>query len=231
MATQHVKTPVHDGAAEAALLVCPHCGAGLDEKTVRQGAGSCRRCGTPFKLHIFPAMLQEGRSGHEAADRQADEAACFHHPAKQARHICEGCGRFLCDLCVLPYRKASWCTACLERRQRQGDVDLTCRFTRYDRISYLLGILPVSGCFFSVLLMFVFDDVHFWIGAATVFVITSFFLAPLALYVLICHWRTPLSLLPVSRLAMLSIALLALVETALAWIVVILMFVVLVLSL
>lgn len=103
----------------------------------------CPRCGVEDRAVVFPAVskrIEAGRPGE--AVQEAGEAGCFQHPDKRAEAACDGCGRFLCGLCRLPFEGRDLCPACLERVRAEGDSVVSHRFC-YDRIALSMSLLPL----------------------------------------------------------------------------------------
>ena len=137
----------------------------------------CSSCGTDVNAEVFPALLK----GQAPADKGEtividDESSCFFHPKKKAAIVCEGCGRFLCSLCDIEFKGRHLCSTCIESGAKKGkDGEMRKDMTYYDEIALTLAIFPL---------------ILFYITVIT---------APIALYIAIRHWNTPLSAIPRSK--------------------------------
>jgi hypothetical protein len=117
------------------------------------------------------------------------EASCFYHSANQAVVACDACGRFLCTLCELDLDGRRLCPNCLERGVSvEKAASLETQRTLYDSLALNLTTWPLLTIWFPM------------------------FTAPAALYVVIRHWRTPMSILPRTRLRLWIALLLALAQ-------------------
>jgi len=109
----------------------------------------CPNCGSEIHMDVFPALLKgpaKGKSALELMDEQ--ESSCFYHPNKKAVIPCEGCGRFLCDLCDVDFGGNHLCPVCIERGVRPG-AETTAqgeegnKAVRHDSIALLMAIAPL----------------------------------------------------------------------------------------
>ena len=100
---------------------------------------------------------------------------CFYHPEKEAAVPCGTCGRYLCTLCDIEMDGGHICPMCLDRAAGEEDATLIASRTMYDNIALSVAIYPML----------------MW----PVTVLT----APISLYLCVRHWRTPLSILPRTR--------------------------------
>lgn len=106
----------------ATRVKCSHCGGDFpldsaDGWTERP----CPVCQEKLKVYAFPAILGSlAPRPRGAAQAVEGEAACFFHVQKRAAVPCDGCGRFLCDLCDLQFRGRHFCAACLDSAQHRG---------------------------------------------------------------------------------------------------------------
>lgn len=157
---------------------CAHCRAVLPpELHNRDDLVPCPGCGHAVLALAFPALYREDRPGQDGeALLLPDEAGCFYHPAKKAVRPCGACGRFLCALCDCEIHGRHLCPPCLESGRLKGRLpDLESHRTLYDNVALSLAILPLLVFYFTV---------------AT---------APMAIYVAIRHWKSPLSVVRRSR--------------------------------
>jgi hypothetical protein len=177
----------------ASAIPCGVCGAPLPAAA---GEGiraiRCPACGRPHTVELFPAFWR-GLAGGEAARPVAlpDQAACFYHPSSQAAAVCDGCGRFLCALCLVSFHGRSLCPACIQAGFRKRTFqNLDSRRILYDDIALGLALIPLLA----------------WPLTALT--------APAALFVAIRYWRTPSSLIPRSRARRVAAMVLALFQIA-----------------
>ena len=140
------------------------------------GGAACRRCGQVVQAYVFPARWESRAGAMPERVVAAEESGCFYHPANRAAVICDSCGRFLCTLCDLEVGGRHLCPGCLESGLAKREVTAfeKQRF-RYDTCALALATLPV---------------LLIWVPVIT---------APIALYLAVKHWKTPLSLVPRSR--------------------------------
>jgi len=137
----------------------------------------CAVCGHEFWIEAFPALLKEVATG-QSGERLLvdDESSCFYHPAKKAAIVCDACGRFLCALCDIEMNGEHLCPTCFEKGVKKEHKD---RFAKehvyYDDIAVSVAILPLLIFYFTI------------------------FTAPIALYIALQHWNTPLSAVPRRR--------------------------------
>jgi hypothetical protein len=161
-----------------ATFGCPKCRTEFEAPTATDHLEfSCPTCASQLEAFFFPALYREGPLG-VAAGALVDhtEASCFYHPQKQAAQVCDGCGRLICSLCVIDLGPEHLCPNCISSGRKKGKItSLENHRTCYDRIALSLAILGM------------------------LFGIVSIFTAPAAIYVSIRHWKSPGSLLGVSR--------------------------------
>jgi hypothetical protein len=153
---------------------------------------ACRACGERVIALVFPARNAAPAAAAPATLGAEGEASCFYHADHQAVAACEECGRFLCSLCELDLDGRRLCPACLERGVNlEKAASLETQRVQYDSLAIHLTTWPI---------------LTFWL---------PLFTAPAALYLVLRHWKTPMSILPRSR-ARLWIALLLAVGQILA---------------
>ncbi len=165
-------------------LNCTSCDALLPDTIFRRREEvRCSCCGSRITVYLFPAMERTAEKGQAAPVLlSAGEAGCFYHPGKQALRPCDECGRFLCSLCDLEVDDQHICPGCLSGgKNKSGSKDgnnppgLVSERMVYDRMALALAVYPIPG---------------FWL---------TVFTAPAALYLTIRHYRSPGSLLGVSK--------------------------------
>ena len=88
--------------AEGLGLTCPHCGAELPSSALEPAGTQCSVCRMRAQAVIFPAIF---RSTEPVIDQfvLAGEAACYFHADRIAAVACGRCGRFLCQMCRIPW--------------------------------------------------------------------------------------------------------------------------------
>ena len=168
----------------ATLIHCPKCKAALlGEVFNRELFAPCPSCTVPLQVEVFPAWFRppaEVRAGE--AVMMEGEASCFYHPQKKAVQPCEGCGRFLCALCDCEHRGQHLCPACLEAGQTKGRVKtLEHTRTRHDRVAIGFAVWPMVPPFSFFLI---------YLTPIT---------APIVLFLVFRHWRSPPGLTQRSR--------------------------------
>jgi hypothetical protein len=159
-------------------LFCTSCNGGIPEDEWNTAEmRRCPACETPFRVFTFPALAEGPRVAKPAHLAPEGEATCFYHPRKKAVTPCDSCGRFLCALCEIEFRGEHWCPACLESGQRKRTIrSLENSRTHYDSIALALATLPLLTIWLPV------------------------FCAPMAIYLVIRHWRAPASIVPRTRI-------------------------------
>lgn len=181
----------------APLIHCPKCKAALiSEVFNRDDFAPCPSCTAPLQIEVYPALFRPPAEVHTGeALMMEGEASCFYHPQKKAVLPCEACGRFLCALCDCDHQGQHLCPACLESGRTKGKIkSLENSRTRYDNIALGLAVWPIVPP-----LLFV----GFYLTPIT---------APMAVFVAIRHWKSPLGLTQSSRWRFVMAIILALLE-------------------
>lgn len=177
----------------APQLKCPKCQATLLAHPFNRGEfAPCPACRSGLQIEIFPALFRRVEAGRAGEAVMAEgEAGCFYHPAKKAVLPCEGCGRFLCALCDCEHNGQHLCPACLETGRAKGKLkSLETRRTRYDNLALLLALVPMLIFYFTILT------------------------APVTLFLVIRHWKSPLGLTQRNRAKLVIAGLIALLQIA-----------------
>lgn len=159
----------------------------------------CPYCDAGIRIINFPAVRKVFSRGQTAEPLVVDdEAGCFYHPGKKAVVPCSVCGRFLCALCDLEMSDGHICPPCLEARKNEDSPgsDLANQRTRYDKIALALAVYPMIPIFWFLTIM----------------------TAPVALYVVIRYWNTPVSIITPKKTSFVIAFILALVQVA-GWVV------------
>ena len=148
---------------------CPKCKEPL-AGIVETGAGHCGACATLLDFSLFPARLRPKPVARAVRSMEGD-ATCFFHAQNQAAAICDGCGRYVCTVCVLPGDKGQQvCPPCLSSGRKKS-VTKADEIVVYDSLAMTLALVPM--------LMWPFTVVT----------------APSVLIVAIYGWRKPRSLI------------------------------------
>lgn len=159
-------------------LQCGNCQARLLlPLTAASARKTCPRCGAELRVEVFPAWLNSPGPGSRGESLVVpDESSCFFHPGKKAAVPCDNCGRFLCALCDIEFEGRHLCAVCLEQAEQKGKPGQWRKDTTYyDQIALSLAITPLLIFYFTVLT------------------------APIAIYLALRHWNTPMSVLPRSK--------------------------------
>ncbi len=139
---------------------------------------TCPNCERVVRVDAFPALFRQQGPATPGENVVLDtEASCFYHPRKKAAVHCFSCGRFLCALCDMDINGKHFCPQCLESGSKTLPVkNLENRTVRYDMIAMALAIYPL---------------LIFWLTIIT---------APIALYTAVRHWKSPLGVLPRTKI-------------------------------
>jgi hypothetical protein len=126
----------------AAKLACPKCKRSVPE-VYWQGVDlvRCPSCEAEFEQLRFPA-LAAARQVDRAASLASGEAHCFFHSQNRAEAACDGCGRFICAVCRVPFAGKQFCPSCLEARADRSKLPENHRIV-YDHLAMLMAVLPI----------------------------------------------------------------------------------------
>lgn len=173
-------------------ILCGACSFPVAAESWNRADGvRCPGCGERVRALVFPAIQGPRQGSAPESIEAAEEASCFFHPASRASLPCDECGRFLCSLCDIEIDARHLCPACFESGVTAKSIaTLETQRTMYDSIALALATFPAM---------------LIWPAAIG---------APAALYVTIRRWRTPLSIVPRTRLRFLLAAAIALAEIA-----------------
>jgi hypothetical protein len=157
---------------------CPSCGYPQPANNYnREGSINCPQCSSRLHTDVFPALYQAPEGAVLGAEAALGAATCFYHPEKEAAVPCGTCGRYLCTLCDIEMGEDHICPACMDKAaSEEEDPGLVASRTMYDSIALSLAIMP--------LIMWPF----------------TFITAPMSIYFCIRYWRTPLSIMPRTRI-------------------------------
>jgi hypothetical protein len=169
-------------------LPCFRCGRTFDS-TSWIDANNCRclHCREDFEFLPFPALVKTRAIAKPQAIAVADDSSCFFHAENQAEKVCDGCGRFLCNVCAIPFSGRIVCSSCVAAK-KTGDTPLLTERALHDGIALSLALLPIL----------------FWP--------LTLLSAPTALGVAIYGWNKPRSLVRSGRSKLVLAMLLALLQ-------------------
>lgn len=177
-------------------LPCPRCRHALPWHTYNTLPAACPSCKERIYAAVFPALFrppEKGQAGEAVLTNE--EASCYYHPDKKASIACEACGRFLCALCDVSLAGQHLCTACVETGKRKGHLPkIHPNHVLYDEIALSLALLPLLVWPFTLIT------------------------APAAVWMCFRHWKTPLSIVPRTKIRFWLALLFATLQIA-AWII------------
>ena len=179
------------------LVQCPECRAALYEGVLNLATLSpCPACSVPLQVDIFPAFFRVTNPGQSGEAIMVEgESGCFYHPQKKAVLPCDSCGRFLCTLCDCELRGEHFCPVCLETGKSKGKIkSLENQRILYDSVALSLALYPLVIFYFTIIT------------------------APMALFVAIRYWKSPLSLVRRSRYRFVIAMIVALLQIA-GWVI------------
>jgi hypothetical protein len=108
---------------------------------------------------------------------QSAEGSYVLSARKRAVVPCSECGRFLCALCDIEFNGRHLCPQCLEVGEKKHKMkSLETQRVLYDEIALTLAIIPV------------------------IFIWPTVITAPMSLFIAIRHWRSPLSIIPRTKI-------------------------------
>ncbi|MFC1498484.1 hypothetical protein ACFLS1_08460 [Verrucomicrobiota bacterium] len=173
------------------VLHCPKCKVVLPPEVFNTPElTSCPFCSAGMHASVFPAFCKgigKGQSGDLLLDNE--NASCFYHSSKKAATTCENCGRFLCSLCDVVLQNRHLCPGCIEKGKGKGKLkNINKGQFLYDDMALALAILPLL----------------FWPSTIITALIT--------IYVAIRYWKTPLSVLPRTKIRFVFAILIASLE-------------------
>jgi hypothetical protein len=131
---------------------CPLCNRLLGPEFWNSGQfQACPACSAQVMTTAFPAVtIPSGTSSIVACE--PGESSCFFHTNNRAETVCDGCGRFLCDLCSITFGKRRLCPDCIYRNRRQkSDPMLIDQAVLFDNVS--IAVLALSVLTLAYLLL------------------------------------------------------------------------------
>ncbi|MEO8044185.1 MAG: B-box zinc finger protein [Spartobacteria bacterium] len=169
-------------------LACSECETELPLDFANTGEFLvCPRCNALVRAFAFPALQRSETAALALPALASGEASCFYHPQKKAVVACDNCGRFLCGLCDVEISGHHRCPGCLKSASPQQNP-VENRRVLYDGLALALAILPLLG----------------WP--------VTIFTAPTAIFIVVRHWHSPLSILPRTRIRFVLAFVIALAE-------------------
>jgi len=125
-----------------AKLACPKCRRPVPE-VYWQGVDvvRCPACESRFEQLRFPA-LRAARRIDRAASLALGEANCYFHAENRAEAACDGCGRYVCAVCRVPFAGQLLCPSCLEGRADRRKLPENNRVL-YSHIALVLAVVPL----------------------------------------------------------------------------------------
>jgi hypothetical protein len=122
------------------------------------------------RVDVFPAIMRKVGSFKAGKAVSFDEASCFYHSEKRAESTCHYCGRFICSLCEIDLHGEKLCPSCFQSGRQKGRIkNLDRERTLYDTVALKLALYPIVTVWFTVVT------------------------APIALYLALRYWKSPLS--------------------------------------
>jgi len=173
------------------LVNCTKCRERLNTEIFNgTDLSPCPSCGVLIRVDAFPALFRDLPSGTSGETLLLDdEASCFYHPKKRAVLHCSQCGRFLCALCDMELSGKHLCPSCLEAGKKKKKIrNLENHRILYDSIALSLSIL-------SMLLWFV-----------------TFITAPMVIFMVIRYWKTPISIIPRTKVRFIAAFIIAAIQ-------------------
>jgi hypothetical protein len=160
-------------------------------QAVVRGARLVRRQPLPLSAlpggFRFPALVATKEAVKPQAVAVAEDSTCFFHGDNQAEKVCDGCGRFLCAVCAVPFAGKTRCPNCIAN-SKKDDVRLVASRSLPGGAALGLALLPIV----------------FW----PLTLLTS----PVALYLAITGRKKPQSLVRPGRWKLLVAGLVALLQ-------------------
>lgn len=117
---------------------CPRCGEEIAAPELGISRTTCPFCALPMACLRRASVPGSGVAAVEA--RQMGEAACFFHPENGAAQACPDCGRYICELCIVPADGRNLCPTCFDNGRDQHKLyDFRDRDTLYDSMALAAG--------------------------------------------------------------------------------------------
>jgi len=164
-------------SAVALTIFCQGCKKPLPIDAEQNGqVRGCPSCSRGFRIDLFPALIKkEEPSNRPRSTTHEAQSTCFYHENYQAKVACESCGRFLCDLCDVPFLGGHHCVRCIENMQEEKAPTLVNSEFRWLNMAAMVFLISIPFWFMSLLTF------------------------PLALIMIIKHFRRKNPVLPTSK--------------------------------
>lgn len=174
---------------------CPSCKKAVPDGYWEMGETiRCPSCEDRFEWHLFPAASVKRRVAQGTAAHEGD-ANCYFHPTNRAEMACEGCGRYVCELCSVTLGAQKLCPSCIDNKKN----NLKSSENQRVRWHYIVLVLTLG----PLVLFFAWP--------------LTLVTAPVALFVAIYGWNKPASILPVRTKLWLGIGLALAVLEIIGW--------------
>ena len=174
----------------AAPLSCTKCAVALSPGMLNAaGFSACPECGSLLRADVFPALFKKAPAVAVENILADGQAGCFFHPQKKAVVPCESCGRFLCSLCDVEFGGRHVCPSCLEAGRNKRKIrNLETERVLHDSIALSIAILPLLMFFVTIVT------------------------APVCIYYSLRHWKSPMSILPRTKVRFVFAVLIAVLQ-------------------
>lgn len=177
------------------------CGALQPDQAFRnETPANCKACGKRLKAFLLPSLYQNllAPPPLPAEPPQPGEAVCFYDSNRRATKSCSHCGVFISDNWAALWGSETVCLKCLGDLRKKGeDKRFQASRTLWDNITLTLSLGP---WFIAVLLLLTIVGYMF----SAMALMLTLFTAPIAIFVGLRHWNAPRSLVPRSRLRLVS---------------------------
>lgn len=169
---------MNPGNINRGFVRCTNCGYPQEAQAYNSaGFSVCSHCNSRLRITTFPALFEDQARDNVYTPASEDAATCFYHRTRPAVIPCGTCGRYLCTLCEIQLGKETICPNCMDKAARSEEVaELVDSRTLYDSLALSLAVYPIL----------------FWF--------ITFITAPYSIYLTIRHWRSPLSIVPRTRI-------------------------------
>lgn len=158
------------------VLPCPSCKRSYEALDwIDANHCRCLKCQEDFDFFPFPALVATTEVAKPQAVAVAEDSTCFFHSVNQAEKVCDGCGRFLCAVCAVPFNGKTVCPNCIANSKKSDDASLVASRFLPGSTALALALVPMVV----------------W----PITLVTS----PIALYFSISGWRKPQSLVRPGR--------------------------------
>ncbi len=172
---------------------CVFCNHELDyaQLALAGGQAHCPGCRRSSAVIALPALLEnKGVKPPPLIEAPVEgEAACFYSPNRRATRECSHCGVLISEVWAAQWGSKTVCLKCLDHlREKAKDQRFQQSRVLWDNIALLLAVLPCTM-------------ILWW---------AVFFTAPAAIFIALWHWNSQRSLVPRSRLRLITALLLGL---------------------